>query len=209
MFKFRISNEFKELSMLQLTGMTEDDCLNLCISEYNLFKDYIKSPTTVLELGCGLGRMSIFLNSELKNEDIHYILADSTFDNNSPEYGWKANKGYYNDLELTRKFSERHGLTNFEVIDLEKDNFDKFKEVDLVMSFLSVGFHYPVEDYVDNIMKISSNNCICIFGVRRNKYSEKYFEDYFNDIKLIENKFCFNGKRIKEDILILEGKKYV
>ena len=207
MFKFRISKQFKNLFRLQLTSSTENDYLNTCISEYNLFQNFIKTPKTILELGCGLGRMSIFLNSQLQNSDIHYILADSTSNVKIPSYGWNANEGYYNDLNLTELFSKNHGMENFEIFDLKNDNIERLNDIDLIMSFLSVGFHYPIENYIDSLLKISSENCIMVFGIRRGRYSENNFKDHFKNIQIIENTTLFGGKRIKEDILILEDKK--
>ena len=46
--------------------------------EFQQFADHIGSPRTVLEVGCGLGRGTIFLNHLLGDPDVRFTLADRT-----------------------------------------------------------------------------------------------------------------------------------
>ena len=122
----------------------------VCESEWDVIKDYIGKPKTILELGCGLGRMSAYINGMIGDDSIKYILVDS---NGSPygkiKFGWNPPKQrFYNNLELTRKFCDMNNLYNCEIVDL-KNIKSQILSVDLIISFLSVGFHYPIESYID------------------------------------------------------------
>ena len=72
--------------------------------------------------------------------------------------------------------------------------------IDLVVSVLSVGFHYPIEDYIEVLKDITTKNAILVFGVRRGVYSVDSFKGQFENIALLKNLFVDT----KEDILILE-----
>ena len=41
--------------------------------EYDMVQDVLGSPSHVLEMGCGLGRMSVFLNWQLKDSSIKWL----------------------------------------------------------------------------------------------------------------------------------------
>jgi len=177
----------------------------VCESEWDVIKDYIGNPKTILELGCGLGRMSVYINGMLDDDSIKYILADS---NGSPhgkiKFGWNPPKQrYYNNLEMTRKFCDMNGLNNYEIVNLKQIK-SQVLSVDFVMSFLSVGFHYPIESYMDWLLKILNEGGNMIFGVRKNKYSDHKFEKYFNKCIIIAQDGSVEDK---EDILILIDKK--
>lgn len=176
----------------------EESYLEISMSEYGLIKNSIKSPKNVLELGCGLGRMSVYINSQLQDDSIHYILADSTQYLEEPNHGWEPKGGFYNDLSLTKRFADDNGMTNFETFNLITTNITTLKNIDLVMSFFSVGFHYSIESYLNDLLDITTDDCVMIFGIRRGIYTEEDFEYYFDNIEIITNE-----KLTKEDILIL------
>jgi hypothetical protein len=201
--QFNLSGKFKEMSQLQISGDTKANYLKITFSEYEIIKDFIKSPKQVLDLGCGLGRMSVFINSQLQDSSIHYILADSTEVKGKPSYGWNKG-GFYNDLSLTRDFAIEHGLKNFEILDICKEGITTLKNIDLVVSFLAAGFHFPIEDYINDLLKISVREVTMIFGVRRGRYIKSSFSSYFRSTKLFPNFVKLGNKRTKEDILILE-----
>ena len=209
-FRFDISGKFKKMANWHVsqTVKSEDAYLKMSISEYELFKNFVGSPKKILELGCGLGRMSVFLNSKLQDPSIHFILADTTrIVNNRPRFGWDHGEDFYNDLSLTKEFAENHGLFNFDIFDVKKQNIKVLKDIDFIISFLAIGFHSQIEYYIDDLMQISTDNCVMVFGVRKNKYSEDSFKEYFNEGYLFENDFTIDGKETKENILILKDKK--
>ncbi len=207
-FKFNITEEYKKMAVLHVsqTIKQEDAYLGMSVSEYELFKDFVGMPKNVLELGCGLGRMSVYLNSKLQDPSIHYILADTSYVSEDIKFGFNNAESYYNDLSLTEKFVREHGMTNFEIFDIRERNLNTLSNIDFVMSFLSVGFHSKIEEYIEDLLQITTSDCTMVFGVRRNKYFRKSFRDYFNERYLFENQFFAAGRTTKENILILREK---
>jgi len=121
-------------------------------------------PKKIVDLGCGSGRFSCFVNMNLKNEllDTKFYLADfnrTLFDpKTKPEFGsvFPGGQGYkknaepspYNDFKMMNLFSSYYGLKNYENINLDTDEITKLEEVDLVYSMAAVGFHFSVESAV-------------------------------------------------------------
>ena len=204
MSEIRIDAKFADLAKKQVTGLAKDpECYDqISRAEYNAIKDCIGKPHTILDLGCGLGRMSIYLGKQFEHE-AKYILADANIVSENLNYGWKPGEEYYNDLTLTAEFCRINGLKNFKTFDILAGNLTDLQDVDLVMSFLSVGFHYPIEEYMDDLLKISTENCTMVFGIdkRRNIYDLNSFSEYFETRKIVPTEY-----NRKEQILILENR---
>ncbi len=173
----------------------------MCESEWAVIQEYIGSPSRVLELGCGLGRMSVYINQMIGGRT-HYILADSNGRPKGIKFGWDPPRAFYNDLGATAEFCELNGLENFEIFDLAHRDIIELLPVDMVMSFLAVGFHFPIEDYIDKLIQITKTGGTMIFGIRKGAYTDQAFAKYFEKVVLIPQ-----DQRIvtKEDMLILKG----
>lgn len=200
-FNFKIQEKYFKLLNFQITQTKKDLSFYDKISkaEYLAIKNYIDKPEKILELGCGLGRASIFLNSQLNNSP-KFFLADFSEISNEVKYGWNPKESKYNNLELTEQFCIENGLNNFEILNLSKDHLDKLSNIDMVISMLSVGFHYPIEEYINQLLKISSKNVTMIFGVRKGIYNQDSFKNLFLETKILQ----ISNIDIKEDILILK-----
>lgn len=207
-FKFDIDEKYIEIISLQMARFEARPNVYLGLSkvEYRLFKNFIENPKNILDLGCGLGRMSIYLNTRLRNPSAHFILADASHVSEEILYGFNKGESYYNDLDLTASFARENGLTNFETFDIRVKDLKALSNIDLVMSFLAVGFHSKIEDYMDDLLQITTSDCTMVFGVRKGKYSKTSFKEHFNEVFLVKNRFVAGGRKIKEDILILKGK---
>ena len=203
MFKFKIDKNFNFFAEKQITQIKVDpDFYNkMSLSEYSAIAKHLNNPKNILELGCGLGRMSIFLNAHLK-KPAHFILADVSETSSKIKYGWNPKESYYNDLELTAKFSELHGLKNFETFNLLERDVSELKNIDLVMSFLSVGFHYPIDQYFKKLLKVTSDDAVMIFGIRRGAVDVSKYKRFFHEVYIEKN-----SVPSKEDLLILKRKK--
>lgn len=200
-FEYKFSDKYKEIAGMQVTQIkdNQDFYLEMSASEYKVIEHYIQSPKRVLELGCGLGRFSIFLNSQLDTGP-EFFLADYSKISERVKYGWNPADSFYNNLDLTKEFCNLNGLSNLSIIDLEKESVSSLSDIDLVMSFLSVGFHYPIEQYMDHLLDITTDDATFIFGIRKGKYNEDSFSDSFKSSIVIENSSVYT----KEEILILQ-----
>jgi len=188
---------------LQLTQLNTDAdaCNKISALEFNAISSYIKSPKHALDLGCGMGRMSAFINAKIGG-NTHYILADVSKRSSKIKYGWNPGDVYYNNLNLTSEFVEANGLVNYQTLDISDNaEWSKLSDVDLVFSFLAVGFHYPIEKSLSSLLGITTDDCVFIFGVRRGKYSASNFSDIFRFRELVPGE----NNVVKEDYLIMSN----
>lgn len=210
-FVFDIPANFVKIASLHVTQLNFDKSAYDEISrvEYDAFSDIIGKPKRLLDIGCGLGRMSIYIKNVAELNDTKFILADgNTFpaNINNSIYGFSRNKRIYNNLSMTKDFCIINNLTNLELFNIETDNFDKINKVDFVMSFLSAGYHYPLEDIMPNILKIATKDCKMVFGVKEGLYSVSMFEDMFERVEIRPIEYEYHTA-YREQILFLSCPK--
>jgi hypothetical protein len=196
-----IFNDKLEKMIITQGHFSKESYYNLTDDEYKSIQLYIPSlPKKILDLGCGLGRNSVYLNRVYNQPDVQFILADSSIISSNIKMGWNPGEDWYNDLQLTIDFCDLNGLTNYKIIDLVNDKLDELKNIDLIYSFMSVGFHYPIEPYLEIFNKVMNKNGMMIFGVRSGMYEKSSILtkfDYVNFHNIPNNK--------KEKILVLKG----
>lgn len=197
MKEYFFRKEFYDIAKLQVTQIENNKSYYLKISmhEYEQIKDYIGMPNNILELGCGLGRFSIFLNSKL-NHNPKFFLADFSKVSKNIKYGWNPKNSSYNNLSFTRDFCLDNGMNNFDLINLGENSIGSLKNIDLIMSFLSVGFHYPIEDYFDDFKLISNENTVFIFGTRDGVYDFTRLSSMFEDVIILDEPKISTKERI-------------
>jgi len=188
--------------MLKIQGHhTIESYYQLTQNEYQTFKEHIPNfPKTILDLGCGLGRVSAYINKIYDVKDTKYILADSSVISPTITMGWDPGESWYNDLSLTKEFCDLNRLGNYEILDLTKDRLILLKDIDLVYSFMAVGFHYPIETYCYILKKIMNKDGTMIFGVRKGKYENSTLLSYFKFAQ-----FYDIPNEEKERVLVLKG----
>lgn len=169
--------------------------------EINIVREYFENafPENVLELGCGLGRVSLGFYNEFKNwRDTNFWLADGNSgkiqvaDVDSPD------GSYYNNLKATQSFCYKNGIPNaqIELVNLEdSEPFDDMNdEFDFVYSFLAIGFHWPIDWGLRRINPFIRSGTILIFGIRPDT-KQRFFR--FNELQIEAIPDCFQVLKIK------------
>jgi len=105
------------------------------------------SPGRVADIGCGYGFIDLFVAKEY---DCDIILIDLEA-NDRKHFGFQAEGAAYTSLVTAKKFLIQNGVPARKVKTLnpDKDSLADVKNIDLAMSLLSCGFHYPVGTYSD------------------------------------------------------------
>jgi hypothetical protein len=157
----------------------------------NLFKDNeIKS---VLDIGCGIaGYHSRWM---LVEKGDLYLFDNSTFNISSLRYGMGNSERYYNSLSMAKRFLGNEGIdhSRIHLIEISKEQFNN-RKYDLIISFISLGFHYHVSTYWMEIMNSINTNGIIVLDIRNSSSSYEFIEDSkLADTIYIMNKIT-NGK---------------
>jgi len=79
---------------------------------------------------------------------------------------------YYRTFNELKKWYDAHS-NNYELIDCDNIYIPPDIKFDLITSYFSCGFHYPIETYYDIISKHSVSDTLCIFDIRKNRIAEK------------------------------------
>jgi len=157
------------------------------ISIINSFID--EPPQQILDIGCGLGIYDLALQ-KFFGTDIKFYLLDKTTTKQEEKkiyYGYREKPAFYNNLDYTKEFLQLNGIDEkkMEIISVSNDQnitneyLEKnLSNIDIVVSTISCGFHYPVKVYLDTIYKILKPNGI----------------------------FCLNCRNIKENLPLLQSK---
>jgi len=94
-----------------------------------------KDVNTILDIGCGLAGIDVFLRERYPNATI--MLKDG--DGMEVFYGWNERCKFYNSILATEEFLKANGVEAFWHCGEMK--------ADLVISLYSWGFHYPLSTY--------------------------------------------------------------
>ena len=162
--------------------ITED----LFYKEFETFKNYIpNSAENIMDIGCGLGIINIYLNEFFEKKPVFFLLDKNRVDRKI-KYGFSSNYESYNDLNETKNILLNNNIdTNrINLYDVEKQ-FLITKKMDLVISLKSMGYHYPINTYIELLRNCCTKNTVFIFDIGDNQYDENYLKKIFDDVKII------------------------
>lgn len=171
-------------------------------NNFNTLDLYLKSsPTTILDIGCGLAWESRMFN--LKYNTTLWLVDGDASNNQTKNAKSKDIKYhqsadtflYYNSLHRLDDELKKLGTKDYTLIDCNNLTLPNIK-FDLITSWLSCGFHYPVSTYASLIKKHSHSGTRIIVDLRKNKETgEIILEDCFKLIQIVnENHKSFTAE---------------
>ena len=177
----------------------------IILNEFEEIKPYLhKDINQILDIGAGLGLIDILLNNYL-NKVSNFTLIDRNFISKKIKYGFSKDYEGYNLLKKTEFFLIRNGLdkNQIKLIDTNHD-INLINKFDLIISLISMGYHYPVDNYLNILKHNSHKETIFIFDLadEHNKVEEiKILFEKVHVLKVVNKRhkqirvIC---KRIKE-----------
>lgn len=139
------------------------------IATINLFLK--RKPKTVLDIGCGLGIYDLAMH-DFYGPGIDFYMLDKTTtteEESNVFYGYKEKGAFYNNLDYTREFLELNGVDSEKIHIISVDETEKIEAIpklDLIISIISCGFHYPLSTYFDRIVKLVKDDGLFCFHCR-------------------------------------------
>ena len=166
--------------------------------EIELIKNYLpKKAENIMDIGCGLGIINIFLNKIYNNQPNFFLLDKNRIDK-VIKYGFSSDYESYNDLKETRNLLINNDIrpSSINTFDVEKD-FKIDAKIDLVISLKSMGYHYPIDQYLRLFQTCCNENTSFIFDVSEGYYNERLFKKHFESVDIIyEEKSIHSLKRL-------------
>lgn len=154
--------------------------------EFEIIKQYLpKGAKNIVDIGCGLGVLDIFLN-KFYNNQANFFLLDKNRVDKKIKYGFNSNYESYNNLNETKKLllSNDVSLNSLKIFDVEK-KIKINKKIDLIISLKSMGYHYPLEQYMSLFKTCCHKNTIFIFDVYKKNYEINELKKYFDFVNII------------------------
>ena len=164
--------------------------------EIEAIKDYLpKNVENIMDIGCGLGIINIYLN-QIYNNQPNFFLLDKNRIDKEIKYGFSSEYESYNDLNQTKNLLLNNNINSLHTIDVEKDIKIENK-IDLVISLKSMGYHYPIDQYLKLFRTCCNDNTCFIFDVSEGYYNASLLKKYFDVVDIIyEEKSIHSLKRL-------------
>ena len=164
-------------------------------------------PDSVLDIGSGIGRVSVYFFKKYGWINTKFNLLDGNY-GDKQICGIRNEHGeFYNSFEMAKVFCKSNGLININLLDANNNAWEKynFKKLSFVYSFLSIGFHWPLDFYLDKIYPLLSLGAIVIFGMRGIEKKEWVYKQIIDidDKKYEILKFVHVPTINRESVLIL------
>ncbi len=104
-------------------------------------------PKSIADIGCGYGFFDLIAALEL-GADVHLIDLE---ENEHTHFGFNKEGSAYSNLQKALNFLTSNGVPTEKVTatNPDKDDVSALGPVDLAVSFLACGFHFPVDVYMD------------------------------------------------------------
>jgi SAM-dependent methyltransferase len=105
------------------------------------------SPRRVADIGCGYGIFDLFV---ARKDGAGVVLIDIE-DNDRRHFGFEDEAAAYSNLRKASDFLIRNGVpqADVETLNPRVDALSRAGSVDLAVSLLACGFHFPVDVYMD------------------------------------------------------------
>ena len=141
-----------------------------------------------MDIGCGLGVLDIFINQKYQNNP-NFFLLDKNIIDSKIKYGFSKNYEGYNYLDETRNILLKNGLSKQQIYLKNVDeDFTIDNKINLVISLKSMGYHFPIENYIKLIKETCNNETVFIFDCFDKKYTLDDVKKYFKEVKIIHEK---------------------
>ena len=152
--------------------------------EFSTLEKFIGSnDKSFLSIGGGIGGLESIINYKFKNNTYYFI--EKNYISKKVKYGWSGmdNKEAYNDLNLQKNFLKMNDMNESQINIYDFDN-DKLpeKKFDIIISLLSLDYHYDFNLYEDYLKKVSNPDTKIIFDTIR----ADYFSNIFKKVEIIK-----------------------
>lgn len=148
-------------------------------------------PERVADIGCGYGFFDFFLS---RDSDTKIVLIDLE-ESEDRHFGFQDEGSAYTSLAVARQFMIDNGISaeRIKTVNPSTSDVGRIRGVDLAVSFLSCGFHYPLSTYEGFFSNVLAGGGAMIVDVRQTQGSEKDAElQEYGDTREIS---LFNKRR--------------
>lgn len=159
-------------------------------AEFESILPFLPDPChRILDIGCGLGVINLHVHRHYEgDEPSDYYLLDRTDLADGLSYGFKNRGEFYNSLSLTKALLSLNGIPERSIhlieapCDLENEIPNR---LDLVLSLISWGFHYPLSTYLDPVCTLLNPEGRLILDIRAGTDGIEQLRERFSKVETL------------------------
>ena len=160
------------------TDLIGKEYYRIMLNEFSTIEKFINSnDSSFLSIGGGIGGLELIINQKFENKN--YFFIERNYVSKKVKYGWggMVNDEAYNDLNLQKTFLKMNNMTEeqINIFDYDNDNLPDTK-FDIIISLLSLDYHYDFSLYSDYLKKVSKKDTKIIFDTIRAEHFKKIFK---------------------------------
>ena len=155
-------------------------------TEYQVIKRAVgvRAIDRMMDIGCGHGLIDVYFYNDF-NSRLHLVDIET---NDEKRHDFAATGAGYASLAQARRFLVSNGVPDDFVVTTNPNVSAAVDEnLDLIISLLSCGFHYPVAQYAQFARRALKPGGLFIFDLRKNSGQEDFF-DLFPDYQVLEER---------------------
>ena len=160
------------------------------VREYGSIRPVLPANcAAVVDIGCGVAGIDVYVQRHYSGREIDFYLLDRTQIEGTVYYLFESQGAFYNSLEVAKDLLTANGIPSHRVHLLEateRVEIAMSRRLDLVLSLLSWGFHYPVTTYLDRVHEILSDSGVVILDVRRGTGGIAELQRLFPAVRVIQ-----------------------
>ena len=162
-------------------------------NEFFTIADHVgENLQTVIGVGPGMAGLEVFLSrycqEETHSAPLIFLIDKTGID--PIKYGFHEVAAAYNSLEMSRNSLIVNGHPEDKVVAVDADEaeqllYEHSGKVDLVTSLIAWGFHFPVETYLELMLKLLKPEGRLIMDVRKESGGRETLEKAFESVSVI------------------------
>lgn len=142
------------------------------VEDYEQIRTHLpERVTTILDIGCGVAGIDVALQRHYAAQSPLFRLLDKTAVSSKIFYDFHDAGAFYNSLAAAARILTSNGTAAASVQQYEANEKSTIPlgdaSVDLILSLISWGFHYPVATYLQEAARVLAPGGILIMDVRR------------------------------------------
>jgi len=142
-------------------------------NDYHSLRRYLpKSCCSVLDIGCGVAGIDVWINRHYLDSNINFYLFDKTKTEKKIIYGFKEDREFYNSLRVAKSLLTLNDICEETIFLLEATEENEIHingPIDLILSLISWGYHYPVSVYLNEVHELLSSHGTLILDEPRSE----------------------------------------
>jgi hypothetical protein len=134
--------------------------------------------------------IDVFIQRHYAHQPVEFFLLDRSEVAQTVFYSFQSRGAFYNSLEVAREMLTMNGVPAERIHLLEATMENEIRvprRIDLAISLLSWGFHYPIQTYLLRVHELLSEAGVLVLDVRKGSGGLEALGGVFPHVEIIQS----------------------